>query len=62
LLAIDNKPILSTEGAPIQLPFIPHSVKEDVSITPEGTIKVFNRNTGAGTNGQARAVALQPAF
>lgn len=46
LLAIDNKPILSTEGAPIQLPFIPHSIKEDVSITPEGTIKVFNRETG----------------
>lgn len=49
LLSVDNKPVLSTQGTPIQLPFAPHSLHEDLTISPQGVISIFHQKTGKTT-------------
>lgn len=46
LLSVDGKHILSSQGLPIKFPFIPTHLKDDVSISPKGEIKVFEPESG----------------
>ncbi|MBX2861229.1 MAG: hypothetical protein KTR14_08335 [Vampirovibrio sp.] len=50
LLSVDNKPVLSNTGVPIQLPFIPMDIKKQLNVSRNGQIQLLDLKTGSTIN------------